>query len=119
MLEMRIQEVVTSLLLFKLTRRAHPCQCWPLVLDGDIIYLYLKPQPSLGQGPVWELLCQAQEAEAHTLLLNSLWHIGRRKGRAKGLTGIIPDLGRGGGFPLPLWKNPVLATISQFLPVLH
>lgn len=61
------QEVVTSLLLYKLTRLAHRCQCWPLVPDWDIICLCLWPQPLLGQGPVWELHCQAQEAAAPAL----------------------------------------------------
>lgn len=56
--------MVTSPLLYKLTRLAHPCQCWPLVLNGDIC-LYWWPPPVLGA--VCELHCQVQEAEAHTL----------------------------------------------------
>lgn len=56
--------MVTSPLLYKLARLACRCQPWPLVLDRDIICLCAGPQPELGQGPVWELHHQAQEAAA-------------------------------------------------------
>lgn len=107
--------MVTSPLLYKLTRLAR-CQRWPLVLHQGIICLCPWSQPEPGQGPILsELCCQAQEATtAHPLSFNCRWCIGllfheRRRAIVEGFTGFIPDLERYGDFPLPLWKEYILA----------
>lgn len=109
MLGMGSQEVVTSPLLYKLTRLAQWCQRWPLVPDWDIICLCLWLQPPFGQGPVWELHCQAQEAAAPALSYLtplSRWAVPRkRKGQSQEIGWVTPDLRRFGSFPLLLWKN--------------
>lgn len=72
------------------------------MLDVTDICLYQWPQPVLST--VGEMHCQAQEGEVHTLsfLIPSgsvgLVGLGRREATAEGLTGCIPDLGRGGDF---------------------
>lgn len=69
------------------------------MLDATDICLYQWPQPMLST--VWEMHCQALEGEVNTL--SSLTPSGavgrgRREATAEGLTGCIPDPGRGGDF---------------------
>lgn len=63
------------------------------------ICLSLWPQPVLS--PVWELDCQALEGEVHTLsclTLSGAVGLARREATVEGLTGFIPDPGRGGDY---------------------